>query len=74
MAVGQKIALGWIHARQIITVHVDHDTMTIDLGATTPGPRSVMEAASGLPPAGRMDERLLSIGDIHPPCCRVGAA
>jgi hypothetical protein len=32
MVVGQKIALGRIHAGQIVTVHVDHDTMTIDLG------------------------------------------
>jgi transposase InsO family protein len=29
---GQKIALGRIHARQIVTVHVATDTMTIDLG------------------------------------------
>jgi hypothetical protein len=33
MVVGQKIALGRIHAGQIVTVHVDHDTMTIDLGS-----------------------------------------
>jgi transposase InsO family protein len=33
MVVGQKVALGRIHARQIVTVHVDHDTMTIDLGS-----------------------------------------
>jgi transposase InsO family protein len=33
MVAGQKIALGRIHARQIVTVHVDHDTMTIDLGS-----------------------------------------
>ena len=26
------IALGRIHAGQIVTVYVDHDTMTIDLG------------------------------------------
>jgi hypothetical protein len=33
MVVGQKIALGRIHAGQIVTVHVDHVAMTIDLGA-----------------------------------------
>jgi transposase InsO family protein len=33
MVVGQKIALGRIHAGQIVTVHVDHDTMTIDLSS-----------------------------------------
>ena len=33
MVAGQKIALGRIHAGQIVTVHVDHDTMTIDLGS-----------------------------------------
>jgi hypothetical protein len=33
MVAGQKIALGRIHAGQIGTVHVDHDTMTIDLGS-----------------------------------------
>jgi hypothetical protein len=32
MVAGQKIALGWIHARQIITVHVAAEVMTIDLG------------------------------------------
>ena len=32
MVVGQKIALGRIHAGQIVTVHVAEDTMTIDLG------------------------------------------
>ena len=32
MVAGQKIALGRIHARQIVTVHVATDTMTIDLG------------------------------------------
>ena len=29
---GQKIALGRIHARQVVTVHVAADTITIDLG------------------------------------------
>jgi hypothetical protein len=29
---GQKIALGRIHVRQIVTVHVAADTITIDLG------------------------------------------
>ena len=32
MVAGQKIALGRIHARQIVTVHVAADTITIDLG------------------------------------------
>jgi hypothetical protein len=32
---GQKIALGRIHARQIVTVHVAADTITIDLGEDT---------------------------------------
>ena len=31
MVVGQKIALGRIHARQTVTVHVAADTITIDL-------------------------------------------
>jgi hypothetical protein len=31
MVAGQKIALGRIHARQIVTVHVAADTVTIDL-------------------------------------------
>jgi transposase InsO family protein len=31
MVVGQKIALGRIHARQVVTVHVAEDTITIDL-------------------------------------------
>jgi transposase InsO family protein len=32
MVVGQKIALGRIHARQTVTVHVAEGTITIDLG------------------------------------------
>jgi hypothetical protein len=32
MVVGQKIALGRIHAGQIVTVHVAEDTIMIDLG------------------------------------------
>lgn len=32
MVAGQKIALGRIHAGQIITVHVAAEVMTIDLG------------------------------------------
>jgi len=32
MVAGQKIALGRIHARQIVTVHVAEATITIDLG------------------------------------------
>jgi transposase InsO family protein len=32
MVAGQKIALGRIHARQIVTVHVAAETVTIDLG------------------------------------------
>jgi transposase InsO family protein len=35
MVAGQKIALGRIHARQIVTVHVAADTVTIDLGDDT---------------------------------------
>jgi hypothetical protein len=31
MIAGQKIALGRIHARQTVTVHVAADTITIDL-------------------------------------------
>jgi transposase InsO family protein len=33
MVAGQKIALGRIHARQIVTVHVAADTITIDLAS-----------------------------------------
>jgi hypothetical protein len=32
MVVGQKITLGRIHGGRIVTVHVDQDTVTIDLG------------------------------------------
>jgi hypothetical protein len=32
MVVGQKIALGRIHAGQVVTVCVDQDTITIGLG------------------------------------------
>jgi Integrase core domain len=32
MIAGQKIALGRIHARQIVTVHVADETVTVDLG------------------------------------------
>jgi hypothetical protein len=32
MIAGQKIALGRIHARQVVTVHVAEHTLTIDLG------------------------------------------
>jgi hypothetical protein len=35
MVVGQKIALGRIHAGQVITIHVADTTMTIDLGDDT---------------------------------------
>ena len=35
MVVGQKIALGRIHARQIVTVHVAAEVITIDLGEDT---------------------------------------
>jgi transposase InsO family protein len=35
MVAGQKIALGRIHARQIVTVHVATETITIDLGEDT---------------------------------------
>jgi hypothetical protein len=30
MVTGQKVALGRIHARQVITVHVAADTLTLD--------------------------------------------
>ena len=33
MVAGQKIALGRIHARQIVSVHVTAGTMTIEIGA-----------------------------------------
>jgi hypothetical protein len=33
MVTGQKIALGRIHARQVVTVHVAADTLTIDLAS-----------------------------------------
>ena len=33
MIAGQKIALGRIHARRIVTVHVAADTITIDLAS-----------------------------------------
>ena len=33
MVAGQKIALGRIHARRIVTVHVAADTITIDLAS-----------------------------------------
>ena len=32
MIAGQKIALGRIHAGQVVTVHVAEHTITIDLG------------------------------------------
>jgi transposase InsO family protein len=35
MVAGQKIALGRIHARQIVTVHVAAEVITIDLGEDT---------------------------------------
>jgi hypothetical protein len=35
MVVGQKIALGRIHARNVVTVHVAADTITIDFGDDT---------------------------------------
>ena len=35
MVAGQKIALGRIHARQIVTVHVATEVMTIDFGEDT---------------------------------------
>ena len=33
MVVGQKIALGRIHARQVVTVHVAAGTLTIELAS-----------------------------------------
>lgn len=35
MIAGQKIALGRIHAGQVVTVHVAAETITIDLGEDT---------------------------------------
>jgi hypothetical protein len=35
MIAGQKIVLGRIHARRIVTVHVAADTITIDFGEDT---------------------------------------
>jgi hypothetical protein len=35
MVVGQKIALGRIHARQVVTIHVAAQTITVDLGEDT---------------------------------------
>jgi hypothetical protein len=35
MVAGQKIALGRIHAGQVVTVHVSAETITIDLGEDT---------------------------------------
>ena len=35
MIAGQKIALGRIHARQVVTVHVAAEVITIDLGEDT---------------------------------------
>jgi len=32
MVVGQKIALGRIHAAQVVTVHVAEHTITVELG------------------------------------------
>jgi hypothetical protein len=32
MVVGQKIAIGGIHARQVVTVHVAEHTITVELG------------------------------------------
>ena len=33
MVAGQKVALGRIHAGQVVTVHVAADTITIDLAS-----------------------------------------
>ena len=61
MVVGQKIALGRIHAGQIVTVHVAEDTMTVDLGgddtrtirrATTQAVRSIKAHRPRRRPAG----------------------
>jgi hypothetical protein len=35
MIAGQKIALGRIHAGQVVTVHVSAETITIDLSEDT---------------------------------------
>jgi hypothetical protein len=59
MVVGQKIALGRIHAGRIVTVHVAENTMNIDLGGddtrtirrtTTQAVRSIKACR---PPQGR---------------------
>jgi hypothetical protein len=34
MVVGQKIALGRAHARQVVTVHVAETTLTVELAGT----------------------------------------
>jgi transposase len=33
MVVGQKVALGRIHARKLVSVHVSPKTITIEIGA-----------------------------------------
>jgi hypothetical protein len=58
MVAGQKIALGRIHARQIATVHVAADIMTVDLGedtrtvrrTTTQPARSIKPSSTARPP------------------------
>ena len=58
MVAGQKIALGRIHAGQVVTVHAAAETITIDLGedtrtvrrTTTQPVRSIKAAQSRGPP------------------------
>lgn len=38
MVTGQKIALGRIHARRVVTIHVATEVITIDLGGEDTAP------------------------------------
>ena len=53
MIVGQKSALGRIHAGQIVTVHVAEHTVTIDLGGddTHASRRTTRPSVASSPPA-----------------------
>jgi len=54
MVVGQKSALGCIHAGQIVTVHVAQHTVTIDLGGddTRAIRRTTAQAVCSIKPTG----------------------
>lgn len=54
MVAGQKIALGPIHTAAMVTVHVAHDTMTIDLGGqgTRTIRRTTTQAIRSIKPTG----------------------